>query len=531
MNRAAKFCLVITLIGSLLLSACSSGAAVDETQTDQATTTSAATIAGSEEGSGNSDISNTQPNIEKPEGTPPAGGEPPDGQKPADGEKPPEPPDGQNGGPGGNPPSGNPPGGTPPDGAPGGGGGGSASSSANLAGAYVVDAQTLSETGKTYDASGTDESAIYVLNGGKLTLSKATVTSSGDSSSSDNSSFYGQNAGILATENSSVSISDSTVTTTGNGANGLFASGEGAQITISNTVIDCTGQYAHAVMATRGGELLITNVDMTTAGGSSGAIATDRGSGSITVTGGTVKTTGSDSPAVYSTGVITVSDAILTATGSEAAVIEGGNSIILNDVDLSSSFADKWGVMIYQSMSGDAEGTLGTFSMNGGSLAYTSENGPLFYVTNATGIINLTDVDLTAASGILVKAEAGRWGNDGSNGGTVILTADDQTLTGDFAADSISSLSITLQNSSSLNGAINAESTAESANLSLDATSTWTVTGNSHVNALSGLKISGTSITNISGNGYKVTYDPDSNPNLGGKTYTLKGGGSLVPAN
>jgi hypothetical protein len=46
---------------------------------------------------------------------------------------------------------------------------------------------------------------------------------------------------ILATTGSKINISDSTVTTIGDGANGIFATGDGSAITISNVKIDCTG--------------------------------------------------------------------------------------------------------------------------------------------------------------------------------------------------------------------------------------------------------------------------------------------------
>ncbi len=446
---------------------------------------------------------------------------------PDDGQGGPPPGDGQQGNPPGNPP------GKPPDNPPGNAPASpnAGSSEVSYYGKYILDGGTDHQSGGSYDASETDQSSIYVLNGGKLTLKNANITSSGDSTSSDNSSFYGLNAGVLATSGSSIDLSSSTVMTTGDGANGVFATGTGSTVTISDTTIDCTGQYAHAVMATLGGTLIVTNVDMNTAGASSGAIATDRGSGIITVTGGTVNTSGANSPGIYSTGVITVTDAIITATGSEAAVIEGANSITLNNTDLSSTYADKWGVMIYQSMSGDAEGATGSFTMTGGSLVYTSASGPLFYITNSTGIINLHDVDVTAASGILIEAAAGRWGNSGSNGGAVIFTTDQQTLSGDMLADSISSLAITLQNGSSLTGAINADQNAQSASLTLDASSTWVVTADSHLTVLENTAgISGTSISNIIGNGHTVTYDADANPSLGGKTYSLSGGGTLKPA-
>jgi hypothetical protein len=94
--------------------------------------------------------------------------------------------------------------------------------------------------------------------------------------------------------------------------------------------------------------------------------------------------------------------------GSEVAVIEGSNTVNLIDSNATSSVAGKWGVMIYQSFSGDAQGSDGIFTMTGGSLAYTDDNAPLFYVTNTTGNITLKGVQVNAASGILVKAE----GND-----------------------------------------------------------------------------------------------------------------------
>jgi hypothetical protein len=44
--------------------------------------------------------------------------------------------------------------------------------------------------------------------------------------------------------------------------------------------------------------------------------------------------------------------------------------------------------------------------------------------------------------------------------------------------------------------------------------------------------MSGTSITNIVGNGHTVTYDATlaANSSLGGKTYSLANGGQLTPA-
>ncbi len=439
----------------------------------------------------------------------------------------------------GNPPPAGAPAGAPPGGAPGGpppGGGGSFSAEEGLAtatGAYTLDGGSETLSDQSYTAAKDDQSGVYVTNGGNLTLNNVTVNTSGNTSSDENSSFYGLNAGILATSGSMVTVSRGAITTSGRGANGAFATGSGSAVNLSDMTIDATGDGGHGVMATLGGAMSLINVDITTRGAHSAPIATDRGGGTITVTGGTVTTSGQDSPCYYSTGVLTIFDSTCNAPGSESVVIEGANSVILTNSIVSSGIANKWGVMIYQSFSGDAEGSEGVFTMTGGSLAHTADDGPLFYVTNTNGYITLKGVEVKAASGTLLKAEGNdRWGSSGSNGGTVHFTADSQNLIGDLAADAISSLNLTLQNNSTLMSAINAENTAKAANLTLDATSAWTVTADSYLTCLADPDgIWGSNITNVTSNGHTVTYDANACPALGGQTYTLNGGGTLSPAN
>jgi hypothetical protein len=99
-------------------------------------------------------------------------------------------------------------------------------------------------------------------------------------------------------------------------------------------------------------------------------------------------------------------------------------------------------------------------------------------------------------------------------------------------ADGISSVDLSLTNGSTLTGAINADKAAKSIGLTLDGTSSWTVAADSHLTTLVGAIVSGTSITNISGNGHTVTYDATASANayFNGATYTLVGGGTLAPA-
>lgn len=400
-------------------------------------------------------------------------------------------------------------------------------------GAYTQSGGNVSQSNKAYSTSTQDQSAVYVTNSGVYSLTNGTITKSGNSSSMDNSSFYGLNAAVLANSASTITLTDSTITSNGTGGNGAFAYGSNTKVNLTRVNINATADGGHGIMATGGGQAVLTDVNITTTGGSSSAIATDRGSGTITVNGGVVNTSGMNSAGLYSTGVITVTGTTFTSTGAESAVVEGSNSIVLNNASLTSSKANKWGVMIYQSMSGDAAGANGVFSMTDGSLSNTASSGPLFYITNTTGNLTLKNASLSAGSGILLKASAGDWGTSGSNGGNVVLTADSQILNGSLVIDNISTLTATLKNTSRLNGAINTANTAKSINLTLtDAASIWTLTADSYLTCLTDSSgISGSSVSNITGNGYSVYYNKSSCSALGGQTYSLVGGGYLKPAN
>ena len=407
-------------------------------------------------------------------------------------------------------------------------GGGSSTAKYTATGAYTLSGGSATKTG-AITAARSDESGVLVKSGA-LTLKNAKVVTSGASKSSDESSFYGLDAGVLASGSGKITMTGGSVTTSGGGANGIFAYGSSAAIAVSGTTVHASGQYAHGVMASGGGTITATNLNVSTSGGSSAPVATDRGGGTIIVKGGTYRSTGNNSPPIYSTGKITAAKATFTSTGSEAVVIEGSNSVTLSSDTLTTSKAGKWGVMIYQSMSGDAQGGSGRYTQTGGSLTETAKDSPLFYVTNTNGDITLKGVKVGAASGVLVKAAAGQWGASGSNGGTVILSASAQNLTGDLIADRISSITVTLKSGSVLKGAVNANGAAKSIGLTLDASSSWKVAGSSHLTALTGATISGSAITNITGNGHTVTYAKSAAANsyVGGKTYTLAGGGKLV---
>ena len=318
-----------------------------------------------------------------------------------------------------------------------------------------------------------------------------TVTKTGEAEG-DEADFYGENAAIFATNGATLTIEGSTVQTDGTHANGVFSYGEGTTVNVSDTTIETSGNCSGGLMTTGGGTMNAENLTIHTTGNSSAAIRSDRGGGTVNVTGGTYTTDGKGSPVIYSTADITVSDADMTSTSSQGVVVEGKNSVTLLNSDLTadnnSKNSDKsdWyqAVMIYQSMSGDADEGEAAFSMDSGSL--TNKNGDVFFVNNTVATITLSDVAITNEDeeGVFLRAAAAGWGNEGSNGGHVTLQAQDQMISGDLLVDEVSSLNLYLHGNSDMESAVNSEGEAGQVYVEIDDGAVWTLTGDSYITAL-----------------------------------------------
>lgn len=403
--------------------------------------------------------------------------------------------------------------------------GGSQTGKTTLTGAYSVNGETKSSTNEKINSAKSDQNAVLASNGGNIIISGAEINKTGDTSSEDECNFYGINSGVVAAGSSNIKISDSTINTDSEGSNAIFSTGDASIINVSNVTINTSKNSSRGLDATYNGTIIAKNVNVSTQGAHCAALATDRGEGTIHVTGGTMNTAGEGSPAIYSTGNITVKGTTLKATGSEAAVVEGKNSITLNDCDISGEKTN--GVMLYQSMSGDSGVGTSYFNMTGGTLS--SAAGSLFFITNTDSEINLKEVTLKNSTGILLNAAATkRWGTQGSNGGHVSLNTDNQTLEGTITSDNISTVVLNLKNNSRLTSTINEGNKAKSIKLALDKSSTWIVTGTSYITALTD---EDTTLANIKDNGNTIYYDSSNNANswLNGKTITLSGGGTLKP--
>ena len=149
--------------------------------------------------------------------------------------------------------------------------------------------------------------------------------------------------------------------------------------------------------------------------------------------------------------------------------------------------------MLYQSMSGDADTGTAEFTMTGGSLL--SKSGHVFHVTNTNAVITLSGVAITNedAADVLLSVCADGWSGAKN---IAALNAKAQQLSGVILVGSDSELTLSLTDGSTFTGAISGaitnargetvSSEVGTVHVTLDATSTWTLTADTYITSFDG---------------------------------------------
>ncbi len=398
--------------------------------------------------------------------------------------------------------------------------------SGNYSATVAADGEGNIISGKTLEASESLTNVALAENGGALTINDSTLEKSGDADDGDSCNFYGVNSILLAVgEKSTAIISDSTLSATSEGSNGIFAT-DGATVFADNTSISTTAGNSRGLDATYGGSIVANDMDIDTQGDHCASFATDRGGGYVSASNSTAQTAGSGSPLIYSTGAIEVSNLTGTATGSQIAGMEGLNTIGIYNSDLTSTLTKATasdpiadGVIIYQSTSGDAEtatGEAARFEAVDSILSSAIQSGSMFYCTNTQANIVLQNTTLdfdSDAANLLVAAgnDSNNWGSADKNGAAVSFTGINETLAGNISADTISSIDLYLLNGTTWTGAAAIEAnddgnTSESPiTVNIDDGSTWVVTDDCTISNLNAAD--GAQIVDTDGNAVNIVVD------------------------
>ena len=360
---------------------------------------------------------------------------------------------------------------------------------------YIATSVDSTLSGAQLTSTTSDQSVVYITQTG-ISISSSTLTKeSGDSSNTENSEFYGINAAVLV-NGGKLTMTDGSIITKAKGANALCAT-NGGEVTITGTTIQSTASSSgRGLHATYGGKITGNKVNISSQGGSCATLATDRGEGTVTCSECTLSTAGAGSPLIYSTGEITITKTTGISTGAQAVVVEGKNTAsVLENSELicygigNRGDIDKCGIMLYQSMSGDADSGTSTFNCKESSIIIHSSSSvyataPMFFITNTDAIINLENCNFNYGSNIFLNTEGtSEWGSTGSNGGVVTLNLVNQNVEGDFVVDGCSGLTIILV-SSTIKGKINNAKTGAKVEINMDSGSKITLTGNSYYTSL-----------------------------------------------
>ena len=334
-----------------------------------------------------------------------------------------------------------------------------------------------------------------------VTLNNAAIFKTAGAKGGDDSSFYGVNSGLLVCDHATVGMNDGFVLTDASGANGIFAYGY-ANTALDNVTVVTNQNGSGGIMVAGGGTLTAQNCNVWTEGGSSAAIRSDRGSGIMTIDGGTYVSNGSlgtGSPAIYCVADITVSDSILIARNAQAMCFEGRNPGKLYNCYLEGNYTasdddEASNVMVYQSMSGDAAEGTSYFTMVDGVLAdkCALSNAKMFYTTNTYCYISLANVEMRYANEtepfLLCACNTNMrgWGKAGANGSECGLCCIDQDVKGDIIYDTFSFPSCFFTQGTNVESTIYAreDNGTRGCDVYMDASSVWTLTGDSLVRDL-----------------------------------------------
>ena len=398
-------------------------------------------------------------------------------------------------------------------------------------GKYEITSDNTIEN-KKYIVVEPNTNAVLIRGGIKATLNSILVVKQGNSSNNTSSTVYGTNSAILVLKDSYLSLNNSTINTSGEGASGLFAALENSKIEANMVNIETSNNDSIGVVASINSLINIKESKIKTSSKGSSGVSAIRG-GTINIYSTNIKTTAPSSPLISNNSVVSINNSTGDANGSPVLYTKGssntsifncefkttGNRITSNNYDgafiidnqyLSNGFEDTSKLSIYNS----------TITIKNQSKVYDSA--PMILINNSNTDINLSNNTFDYGSNIFLKLQ----NSSKSKNMRVVLNGSNQVINGNIVVSNNSVLEINLTNSQ-FKGNINKNNKADKLSLVLN-DSTLELTDDSYVSTLVDNK---EDFSNIKSNGYTLYYDKELNKNFDGKTFKLSDGGYVKPYN
>lgn len=393
------------------------------------------------------------------------------------------------------------------------------------------------------ESNNNDTSVIQVSNGATYTATNLELSKiSGTSTDIESSMYYGLNSAFIVKDNSNVILNNSSITTKSDYSTAFFATGMSTTATLTNVSLSTENKNSNGLSISESSSINASKVNIITKGEQSAALKTITNNSEIIIDDSTLITEGSNSPIFEIKGKVEATNILATSTNSNIAVLENSSSLSIIESELTTAsynIDEKLSSVffLYKSNSKTASNDSGSsdltikdskITVNKDSNVY--KTAPIFYITNTSSVINITNTDIDYGSNTLIKVSKNeKYGDNEDNGGEVNFTATDQRLKGNIVVDEISSIRFNLNNSS-YKGQINGNNESKNVHVTLDKKAEWTLTGDSYLNTLT---IQNGRIDRlaryIKSNGYNIYYNTENNEWLNGRTIRLYGGGKLIP--
>lgn len=317
-----------------------------------------------------------------------------------------------------------------------------------------------------------------------------------------------------------------------NGAAQFYSYGENTVVEVSNAWLYSSGPVSHGLYAAGYGTIIGRNVQVYSGGRRSSSFSGDSPVGHVYVYDSIAHAAGIGSATFYALGDIYGENVLSLSEMGPVVFSDGGNTIDLVNCDCTAGLLG--GVVMFS----DAQRQSGaTLNLTNTKFTTTGTEMPALWFGNVVADVTLSNSQLVTNSGVLVVANysaitqdfdyyAGYADNSNLLPAEVTVSVAESDLTGDLVAYNGSSISWSLGQFSSWKGAAYSGYGSAVFDVSLDATSQWTLTRDTSVRNLTD---SLSSLDNIHSQGHTLYYNSTVTSWLKGKTVRLSGGGSAKP--
>lgn len=406
----------------------------------------------------------------------------------------------------------------------------------DITGPYYYYGKDATLAHKTLSVDKNDTSVVVATDGSQLNLTYVTVVKEGYSTWLNQASFFGVNAAINTANDSTSYIEHSNITVH-NGAANIYAYGTGSTVYVDDVDLYSSGPVSHGLYAAGNGTIYASNVRHYSGGNRASSFSGDSPGGYLYITDSVAHTAGIGSAIFYTLGESYGTDIVGKTDNAPCLFSDGDQKSAFTNVDFTCGLLA--GTILFSSSS---RGSGASVSFEKSRLTTTGEDMAGLWFGNIIASAEIIASEINTASGILVIANssqvtqafdyfAGSEQNSAIKPAEVTVTVSESTLKGDIVAYNGSSITWSLTEYSEWTGAarLGGKSGSATFSISVDESSTWTLTEDVH---LQSFKNGDSSLSNIKSQGHSIYYNPSNPKNswLKKKTVSLSGGGKLRPS-